>query len=257
LSEWWVVFDQHFNAEGELEPNIKEGVFNTSIYGEYGITDRLTAIVNAPLFTRNYREDHVSATTGEIVLSGEAINGMGDIDVGLKYGLTKLGSRTPVSATLFLGLPTGKTNAGDFQHLQTGDGEFNQMIQLDIGRGFKLGKNTSAYATGYVGFNNRTQGFSEEFRYGVEVGAGFLNQKFWLTGRVGGVESLKNGDAPETFITPSLFSNNTEFISFSLEANYYVTQKAGLSASFAGAFRAESVAGAPIYAIGVFYDMSK
>ena len=34
LSEWWVVFDQHFNAEGELEPNIKEGVFNTSIYGE-------------------------------------------------------------------------------------------------------------------------------------------------------------------------------------------------------------------------------
>ena len=74
LSEWWTVFDQHFTDVGEVDPNITTGVFNTTLYAEYGFTDRLTGLVNATLFSRNFMNNVRSATTNEIIIPGEAIN---------------------------------------------------------------------------------------------------------------------------------------------------------------------------------------
>ena len=128
------------------------------------------------------------------------------------------------------------------------------MIQLDGGTGFKLGT-LNAYASAFVGFNLRTNGFSEEIRYGAELGVGLLNSKLWLATKLNVVESLKNGDTAET--STSIFANNTEYASFAIEANYYITQRVGVSANFAGAFRGEIIAAAPSYSLGVFYDMSK
>ncbi len=256
LSEWWVVFDQHYTDTGLIDPNVTTGVFNTSLYAEYGLTDRFTGILNAPLLSRNYMNNLVSNTTKEVLIPGEAINTIGDIDVGLKYGLTKEGAKLPLSATLILGLPTGKTGGGTQGNLQTGDGEFNQMIKIDAGGGFSV-KNTSLYMSTYVGFNNRTNGYSEEFRYGVEAGVGLINKKLWLVAKLDAVESLKNGDTAETVTSTSLFANNTEFVGIGFETNYYITKKFGISASAAGAFRGEIIAARPSYSVGVFFDMSK
>lgn len=255
LSEWWVVFDQHYTDAGRIDPNITTGVFNTSLYGEYGITDRLTAIINAPLISRNYNNNLVSLTTNEVLIQGESINTIGDIDLSFKYGLTSH-SNFPISISLLLGLPTGTTGGGTLGNLQTGDGEFNQMIQLDAGSGFKIGK-TNAYISSYLGFNNRTREFSEEVRYGVEVGAGLFNSKLWLVGKLNVIESLKNGSTAESVTSTSLFANNSEFSSLAIEANYYITDKVGISVSAAGAIRGEIIAAAPSYSFGVFYDMNK
>ena len=255
LSEWWIVFDQHYTDAGLIDPNVTTGIFNTAFYGEYGITDRLTIQTYAPLLSRNYMNNLISSATGETLVAGEAVNALGDIDLGIKYGLTAPGAKIPIAATLTLGLPTGKSVAGSQGNLQTGDGEFNQILQIDAGSGFRLGKNVNAYTSAFVGVNNRSNDFSEEFRYGLEFGLGLLNQKLWLIGRLNGVESFKNGATAETVTSTSIFANNTEFSSYGVEAAYYITKKWGVSASIMSAFRGEIIAAAPSYSIGVFYDM--
>ncbi len=256
LSEWWTVFDQHFTDQGLIDPNVTTGIFNTSLYAEFGITNRLTAQFNGALLSRNYMNNLRSNTTKDIIVAGEAINSLGDIDLGLKYGLTKPGARIPISLSVILGLPTGTPVAGELNNLQTGDGEFNQMIQLDAGRGFSIGK-TPAYISAYTGFNNRTKDFSEEIRYGAEFGIGLVNQKFWLATKLNVVESLKNGATAESITSTSIFANNSEFSSIGVEANVFVTKKIGVSVGAAGAFRGEIIAAAPSYSVGVFYDMTK
>jgi len=139
LSQWWTIFDQHYTDAGLIDPNITTGVFNTFIYAEYGFTDCMTGIINAPFFSRNYSNNLVSRTTNELIIEGDAINTVGAIDVSLKYGLTQPGSSFPVAVTVGFGLPTGKSSGGKLGNLQTGDGEFNQFVQLDAGSGFILG----------------------------------------------------------------------------------------------------------------------
>jgi len=216
----------------------------------------LTTVVYAPLFSRNYHNNEVSGTTGELLLQGESVNTIGDIDVSFKYGITKPGAKFPISATLTLGLPTGVTGKGQLGVLQTGDGEFNQSIQIDAGTGFKIG-NLNSYTSVYVGVNNRTNGFSEEFKYGIELGTGLASQKLWLIARLGGVESFRNGDLTPSANSSGIFANNSEFTSFGIEAAYYITRQFGVSASFSSAFRGKIIAAAPSYSVGVFLDLSK
>lgn len=257
ISEWWIQFDQHYTDAGLLDPNVTTKIFNTFFYAEYGLTDRVTGIFNPTIFSRNLMNNLVSGTTGDVLVPGEAVNFLGDTDLGIKYGLNKPGSRTPVALTLMFGIPTGRTAAGALENLQTGDGEFNQYLRLDVGRGYGLGEKASGYTSGYLGFNNRTKNFSEEIRYGIETGLGLADQRLWLTGRFYGVESLKNGATAETVTSTSIFANNTEFTSVEVEASYYITKRFGISGSFATPVRGEIIAAAPSYSIGIFLDTSK
>lgn len=255
ISEWWLVADQHFTTGGGIDPNVTTGIFTTSVYGEYGITDRLTAVAYVPFFTRNYMNNLVSATTGEVIVPGEALSAFGDVDLTLKYGIIQKPGLA-VSVSLTAGLPTGNPVAGAQQNLQTGDGEFNQIIQVDAGFPYKIGK-LSLYGNVYTGFNNRTNGFSEEIRYGLETGTSLLDGKFWLIGRLFGVESLKNGDASSQINSTSIFANNSEYTSYSIEAAAYLTKTLGVSANFTSAFRGEIIFASPSYSVGVFLDLSR
>lgn len=254
LSEWWIISNQHYTDAGLIDPNTTSGIFNSSLYGEYGISDRLTAIAYVPFFSRSYMNNVVSGTTGEILVPGEAINSFGDTNLSIKYALNKKG-QIRTAATLTLGLPLGNSAGGSQKNLQTGDGEFNQLLQFDASSAFQI-KNTSIYGTATLGINNRTKGFSDEFRYGVEVGAGFKN-KFWLIGRITGVESLQNGTLSSEVNSTSIFANNSEFTSYSIEAAVYLTKQFGVSASYASAFRGQIIFANPSYSVGVFLDLSK
>ncbi|MFK8055299.1 MAG: hypothetical protein AB8F78_04180 [Saprospiraceae bacterium] len=257
LSEWWVSFDRHYTDAGLTDPNVTTGIYNTFLYAEYGFTDRLTGIANVNLFGRNTMNELQSATTSEIIVPGEALNSFGDVDLALKYGLTPSGSAWPVSVTVLFGVPTGNASGGVAGNLQTGDGEFNQLLRFDAGHGFKLFSKTDAYATVYAGVNNRSRGFSEELRLGAETGVQLLNKKLWIIGRLDVVESFKNGETSSSINSTSIFANNTEFVSIGAELNYYLTPKLGISAGVAGAVRGEIIAAAPSYSVGVFLDLKK
>lgn len=255
LSEWWTIFDEHFSDSGQIDPNQTIGIFNTTIYAEYGITDRLTAIVNAPILTRNTVNNIVSSTTQEIIFPGDAINTFGDTNVSIKYGITKPGAKIPVAATILFGLPFGTPIAGEQKNLQTGDGEFNQMIRIDAGTGFNITEGINGYVSAFGGFNNRTNGFSEEVRYGAEIGLGLINSKLWINGRLNVVESLANEDSVQTNTSTSIFANNSESTSLGVEANFYITPEFGVSAGFANPVRGEIIAAASSYSLGIFLDL--
>jgi hypothetical protein len=200
----------------------------------------------------------VSGTTGEVIIPGEAINTFGDTDIGLKYALPKSGAKFPVAASLVFGLPLGNAQGGSQGNLQTGDGEFNQILMLHAGRGgLKVGKHINAYTSVQAGFNNRTNNFSDEIRYGIEGGLGLAKNRLWLIGRINGVESLKNGETAAASTSTSIFANNTEFTGLSLEAAWYATNRFGISASVDGAFRGEIIAAAPAFSLGIFFDTSR
>lgn len=252
LSQWWIVADQHYTDLGLIDANVTTGIFNTSLYAEYGLTDRLTGILNMPFFSRAYNNNQISGTTGEVLNPGDAINSFGDTDVGIKYGLTKPGSSVAVSASLIFGIPLGQEIGGIQNNLQTGDGEFNQILRIDVGKSFE-----KAYVSAYTGFNNRSNGFSDEFQYGIEAGVNLMNKKLWLFGRLYGVESLKNGDTGVGTNSTSIFANNIAYTSYSLEAAYYLKDRLGISANIASAFRGELVLANPSYSAGIFFELKR
>ncbi|MEM9920269.1 MAG: hypothetical protein AAF990_19390 [Bacteroidota bacterium] len=253
LYQWWVVADQHFTDAGRIDPNVTSGIFNTSLYAEYGFTDRITAVANIPLFSRAYFNNTISGTTGATLIPGESINSIGDIDLGIKYGLITKGP-VAISATVLFGLPLGNERGGSEGNLQTGDGEFNQMLQLDAGTGFKIGK-LPAYANAYAGINNRTEGFSDEFRFGIEAGVNLFNNRLWAIGRLYGIQSLQNGDLNQGINSTSVFANNSEHLTFSPEFAYSITDKWGVSASFGTALSGRIIFANPSYSVGVFFNL--
>lgn len=253
LYEWWMRFDEHYTSNGERDPNATLGLYNTSIYAEYGLTNRLTGVVNLPVYSRNEINNQVSGTRGNVISPGEAIGGLGDTDVSLRYALNKPGSALPLSATLTLGLPFGEDAGGSQQNLQTGDGEFNQMLTLSAGKSLT----DNLYATASLGVNNRTNGFSDEFRYGLEAGYGLADRRIWLIGRLAGSKSFMNGETAATISSTSIFSNNAEYLSLGGEVNVYVTPKFGISVGSAYAVSGRIIAAAPAFSVGVFFDTTR
>lgn len=251
LSEWWLIADQHYTDVGRIDPNLTTGIFNTSFYAEYGLSNRLTGLLNFPLFSRAYVNNQVSFTTGEVLIPGEAINSVGDLDIGLMYGLWA-GNGWSISARLVAGIPLGIDDGGTAGNLQTGDGEFNQLLQVDVGKSFQIGS-LPAYANIYTGVNNRSGGFSDEYRFGLEAGLSFLQDRLTTTLRLYGVQSFHNGLMPSAQAnSTSIFANNSEHITFAPEISYRFSDHWGIAVGMGQALSGRIVLAAPAYTIGIF-----
>jgi len=255
VSGWYLEADEHFTANGDKDPNLTRSQFNVNFYGEYGITDKLDVIAYVPFFSRVTENDEISGTTGQELSEGESFNSFGDLDLGVRYSLFK-NSTYAISATLKFGIPTGDDAGGSDGSFQTGDGEFNQLLQTNFGASFNLWKIPS-YAKVYLGYNNRSQGFSDELRSGAELGGNLANGKLWIIGRADIVESTQNGslNAQNSQGSGSIFANNIEYVSLGIEAAYYITKKIGVSANFTSAVSGKLVYAAPSISGGVFLDI--
>lgn len=246
LYERMIRGNQFFSNDGSITTIATSGVYFTSLYGEYGITDRLTVYGNAPLFVRATK-NAVQYTSG-LSIAGDEYNGVGDMDLAIKYGFFQ---DKPVvfAVSAWAGLPFGNPTGGDFGVLSTGDGEFNQMLRLDASGSFSSG----IYATGYLGFNNRTGGFSDEIHFGGEVG--YFKKPFFAVIKLIGLESRLNGSGPTS--DSGIFSNNIEYLSYGPEIGYYFSDAVGVLAGIQGGFYAKNLIAAPSIQIGVFYDLKK
>lgn len=248
VSEWFTVADQHYTDTGDLDPNVTIGVYNTNLYGEYGVTDNLTLIGYIPIFSRTFFNNTVSKVTGDVILPGESLNGIGDLDLRLKYTFLNAGIVASIQGGI--GLPLGKDSGGSLGNLQTGDGETNFLGRVDLSKSFAVGSN-SGYVSLYGGYNKRSKGFSDELHFGVEGGMG-LGSRFWVIARLYGVQSRNNGNSTDVPIGTSLFSNNAEFLSFSPELSYQLTSHIGIAASIGTALSGKIILARPSYEFGVF-----
>ncbi len=210
-----------FNLEGDIIDITTTSVYISSLYGEYGITDRLTAVAYVPFFVRSTINERESTVNG-VVEPGDELNGVGDPQIGLKYGIIKKGP-VVLAGEVILGIPLGQNVGGDTELLQTGDGEFNQLVRLVASTSFG---NSGVYGSLAVGYNNRTSGdfefrsgteedvqFSDEFHWGGELGWQIGEQKKWLLAlKWYQVIAMDNGDQTMGMSNTSLFGNNVEYL---------------------------------------------
>ena len=249
LNQWWIVSDQHFTNTGQLDPNQTRGTFVTSLYGEYGISDKFTGIVYFPFFTRSLSYNQQSGTTGDIIQEGEAINSVGDTEVTIKYGIKQKG-KLYLAGSYTLGIPFGVVEGGSDGSLQTGIGEFYHMFRLDASTSFKVGSKYP-FLSLYAAYNQRTQNYSNEIRYGVKTGV-VLN-KWILILQAYGVNSFKNIQDNFGDTGTSIFGNNTEYLTISPEVAFKFNDHFGISANVAGAVWGRLILAAPSYSVGVFW----
>jgi len=249
LNQLWIISDKHYTNTGDIDPNQTRATYITSLYGEIGISDKFTAILYFPFFTRSLSYDQQSATTGETIQEGEAINSVGDTELTIKYGIIQ-NDAIAISGSLTLGLPFGIQNGGSDGSLQTGIGEFYQVLRLDVSKSFTIG-NKYPFASVYGAFNNRTKDYSNEFKYGFK--AGIEINKWLFIINTFGVASFKNVENNFGNSGTSIFGNNAEYFSISPEIAYKITDRFGVTANVAAPVWGRLILASPSYSVGVFW----
>jgi protein XagA len=244
LGQNWIIADAFYSPSGTIIPLRTNSIFTTSLYAENGLTDRITTILYFPFYVHSSLAEVQYLKSGRID-QAEYLNFIGDTDIGFKYGLIR-NKKIVTSASIILGVPVGENSGGKSGILQTGDGEFNQMVRLDASTSFYP---APFYASAYVAFNNRTKGFSDEFRYGLE--AGYASAKFIAIAKLNVLHSLFNGS--EVIATNGVFSNNTEFVSPALELAYNIKSNVGITASGGFAFAARNILASPNWGVGIYW----
>ena len=253
LSTWYLEANKHYTDTGLIDPNVTRGQFNVNFYGEYGISDRLNAIAYVPFFSRTYQNEVLSTTTGDLITPGESLNAFGDIDLGIRYGIFQ-NKKFVLSTSLILGLPTGNDAGGSDGSYQTGDGEFNQLLKVSAGIPFAIA-NIQLYAKASIGYNNRTQNFSDEIKSSAEMGIN-IAKIVWLTANLNIVSSLHNGSLnAQNNQGGSIFANNVEYTSSGFGVAVYITKKLGVSFNYASAFNGRIIYASPSYSGGIFLDI--
>ncbi len=202
----------YYTTEGNLSDSGSR--FNSSaliLYGEYGVTDRFTAILDVPIVQLN----SFSST--------ETVAGVGSVKLGLKY---RLFNNLPIAVQADFEIPTddgtnlatsNNPNAlGTFDqiNLPTSDGEFNVWTNIIGSHSFGNGK---TYGSLYTGINFRTESFSNQFHAGAELGHLFFD-KLYLIGKLRILEKLSSGEGNQG--GSFLYGEGTTFTSFGFNAIY-------------------------------------
>lgn len=224
------------------------GDYTLSLYGEYGFNGWLTGLAYVPFLKLNTLDRVVGRESQTVYFEGDKASGIADVDVGLRVGLIQR-SPTVLSVGVLLGLPLG--NANQPNGLLSGDGEFNQLVTLEAGHSFYP---APMYANARIGFNNRTRGFSDEFRFGVQVGYTF-ESLFTVTVHGQGVQSLKNGEVTAAGGMNGLYANNQSYIEYGAELGCALSDMYGISLGVSSATQGRNVLSAVKYSTGVFLKL--
>lgn len=204
------LFDQGKNFQSQA----------VTLYREYGVSRRITALLNAPL----YRSNRFSNT--------ERVGGLGDIRIGAKYAISQ---KLPISFSIEAEVPTGNginfanvtenpVVPGERINLPVTDGEFNIWSTLTVSKSLPTG---NTYGSLYGQYNIRTEGFTDQYRIGLEVGQRFID-RIWLIGRLAIQESTSDGQVVSTF----LYGEGTTYTTYGLTAMADLTKIIRLSASY-------------------------
>ena len=218
---------------------------NFSFYGEYGFHKRITGIAYVPFLVRNTLNKGVFPDGSIAEQTGIGTTSFGDMDLGIKALIFKKNSFV-VSGTILFGIPTGKVNELE---LNSTDTEFNVLTKVGAGYSHK-----KFWTSAGLGFNVRTKGFSEEFRFNYEAGVKLWKDQLILSGKLIGVVALRNGDTSTNM--NGLFSNNVSYISPRLVLGYEYKEKIGVSIEGATALMGKNVLAAPSYSFGIYYKLA-
>jgi hypothetical protein len=245
LKFYFINANRFYEPDGRIIDIPRLGEYTTSFYGEYGLNDWLTLTGDFPFYKRITLNRQFGNRTGFVFFPGDSVAGISDAEFGVRLGLWRSGP-TVVSAGFKLGLPLGDNEQAN--GLLTGDGEFNQIFALQLGHSFYP---VPLYFTSEVGFNNRSKGYSDEFRYEAELGYTFA-EKLTMNFKINGVESFRNGDDNVRGGMGGLFANNQRYLAYGPGVFYNFYKNLGVNARAAFAARGQNVLARPQFFFGVF-----
>ena len=189
LNEQVVRGESYFLPSSDKVTIPDQSRLTTSLYGEFGLVDRLTFVGYIPFYQR------ISVD----VAGTEPNTGTADWELGVRLGLLT-NRATVVSLQVMAGLPLGDTEQE--VGLFTGDGEFNQLFSLQVGHSLYP---APGYLKAEIGYNNRESDFSDELRYAAEAGY-MMGERIGVSVRLRGVKALSTDD--------ELTLNDLQYLSF-------------------------------------------
>ncbi len=238
LSQQIISAESLFFSDGSKGEIPTVSGYTTSLYGEFGLLDRVTLVGYMPFYT-NFSVDAEGF---------DSTTGVGDWDVGIRIGLLT-GGPTVVSLQALAGLPLGDSGQGVV--LWTGDGEFNQHFSLQVGHSLYP---VPGYLKAEIGYNNRESSddpsneFADQLRYSLEAGY-TIADRVGITLSIRGIEALDRAD--DEFHP----RNDVEYMSFGPQVDFYVTPDVGITASMSRYTRAHNMLDAPSWEFGVFMKL--
>ncbi len=247
--------DNYYNLEGVKTKTQEFTQVIGGLYLEYGISDRLTLITNWPFIKHQYFNNT------------EKITGIGDLPLGIKYGLIK--GSFPISVGLIAEIPIAKndnfarnleqTNFIDQINLPTGDGEWNFRLTAAGSHSFNNTPfpifislfSTLNYRTEYAGID-----FSHQLNSGIGLGANIINKKIWLEVGITAQQSLGESEQVD-FVR----GEGTEFTSFSISTSYIISSNWGVNLSYFNYSDLISdrvnIYSAGVWTVGLTYELKK
>lgn len=249
LAENMIRAPHFFDGDGNVIDVPTISLYTTSLYAEYGLGKHFNVVAYVPFFVRSTLNKVVFNQSGDSI-EGEDLNAFGDSELTIKYGWNQ---DKPVvfAASLLLGLPLGSSEVSSEKILQTGDGEFNQMIKLEASHSFYP---KPFYMTLFVALNNRTKDFSDEVRFGGEFG--FTSKRVIAILKLKSVQSMYNGlPNGQQNQQGSMFGNNIEYVSITPEINVNLSEQLGISGSAGFAPAAKNQLAAPNFSFGIYYQL--
>jgi hypothetical protein len=243
---------EYYTPDGEKLKTTQFNQQSFNLYGEYGISDKLTAIVHFPMLKLNSYDNT------------ETASGIGDLKIEWKYALLR--KNIPLTLAVAPEFPTGsknnyvknlQSNLGFIEqiNLPTGDGEFNVWSTLAASHSFHP---LPIYISLSTAYNFRTQyngfTFRDQVKFNFEAGYKLLD-KIWLNGTLSAQTSVGKSNGTTDFIR----GEGTEFTAFGFGAAYEVVKHWSISLQTWGytdlVFDRKNIYSAPTYSIGVFYEI--
>jgi hypothetical protein len=253
-----------FNPEGEVISITTASVYISSLYGEYGINDRLTALLDAPLFVRSTINNLESRADG-FVIPGDEFNGLGDIGLGLQYGIVQ-GRKIVLAASGRVKLPTGESVGGKSELLQSGDGAWGFTGMLHASHSFYPRPFYASLSAGYqwrgtarlaYRTGTETADYDDALRWNGEIGWAPAGSPWRLALKLDQVAALENGTGGALAGGSSIFGNRISFLAITPELSYILDNGWGMSASVGTVAAAKNILAAPLFNLGVVYVLKQ
>ncbi|MCO4822439.1 MAG: hypothetical protein KC469_10245 [Flavobacteriaceae bacterium] len=231
---------------GEPDYNTERKITDNTIqlYGEYGLTDKTTLLLNLPLKLIK-TGDQVFNTVPVTTATNKTA--LGNIEIGIKHLLYNKAFTLSGQLSIEANTSTFDDNSG----IRTGYDAWSFTPTLNAGKSF--GK---MYAQAFVGGNIRTNDYSSNFKFGAEYGIKFI-QRIWVIGYLDFVSSFNNGDIilPESNLLTGLYVNNQEYSAYGVKGIVEINENFGASAGFGGAFSGNNVARQAAISFGLYHKL--
>ncbi|KAB8152107.1 hypothetical protein EZY14_015355 [Kordia sp. TARA_039_SRF] len=226
--------DPDYQTDREITDNTLQ------LYGEYGISNNTTLIVNVPVKLISTND----IVGGSAFITEDSETAFGNISVGIRHQFYK--EKWIISGQLDI-----KANTSTFDiasGIRTGEDAWSFTPTLNLGRSFD-----KFYIQAFTGIDLRTDNYSNNFKVGGEIGTK-IHSKIWLIGFVDIVKSFNDGDVtlPLSNLVTALYVNNQEYGAFGLKAIGEINDSFGGIVTFGGAFSGNNVAKQAALTFGLY-----